>query len=62
MNKIMKYGFLALFVLAMMSSCMDKNARKNNYPAPDIPEPPIGTVFTMDSLYSVLIKIGRAHV
>ena len=55
----MKYGFLALFVLAMMSSCMDKNARKNNYPAPDIPEPPVGTVFTMDSLYSVLINAGN---
>ena len=54
MNKILKYGFLALLIVGMLSSCMNKNARKNNYPAPNIPEPPVGTVFTMDSLYHVI--------
>jgi len=59
MNKIMKFGFLALFVLAMMSSCMDKNARKNNYPAPDIPLPPVGKVYTLHDLDSIWINAGQ---
>ena len=59
MNKIMKYGFLALFVLAMMSSCMDKNARKNNYPAPNIPEPPVGKVYTIFQLDSIWMDHGQ---
>jgi hypothetical protein len=58
MNKIMKYGFLALFVLAIMSSCMDKNARKNNYPAPNITPPPVGTVYTIEDLINVWINAG----
>lgn len=55
----MKYGFLALFVLAMMSSCMDKNARKNNYPAPNITPPPIGTVYTIHDLDSIWTSDGH---
>lgn len=55
----MKYGFLALFVLAMMSSCMDKNARKNNYPAPNIAPPPVGTVYTIQDLDSIWTSDGR---
>ena len=54
----MKYGFLALFVLAMMSSCMDKNARKNNYPAPNIAQPPVGTVYSVADLINVWINAG----
>lgn len=54
----MKYGFLALFVLAMMSSCMDKNARKNNYPAPNITPPPVGRVYTIDTLLRIWQDAG----
>lgn len=38
---------------------MDKNARKNNYPAPVIDPPAIGTVFTMDSLFRVIADAGN---
>lgn len=58
MNKIMKYGFLALSVLVMMSSCMDKNARKNNYPAPNIALPPVGTVYTISDLVHMISISG----
>lgn len=58
MNKIMRYGFLALFIVGMLSSCMNKNARKNNYPAPDIPEPAVGRVYTIEDLLNVWINDG----
>ena len=58
MNKIMKYGFLAMFVLVMLSACMDKNARENNYPAPNIPEPPVGRVYTIAELLNVWMDAG----
>lgn len=61
MNKILKYGFLALFIVGMLSSCIDKNARKNNYPAPDIPEPPVGTVYTIADLLNVWINAGAPN-
>jgi len=43
----------------MMSSCKDKNARKNNYPAPNITPPPIGTVYTIQDLDSIWTSDGR---
>lgn len=58
MKKIFKYGLIILFAAGVLHACMDKNARKNNYPAPNISEPPIGTVFTMDSLRGVIINAG----
>ena len=59
MSKIMKYGLLALLVAGMMSSCMDKNARKNNYPAPTIPEPPVGRVYTVSELVDMVLISGN---
>lgn len=58
MKKIFKYSLLVLFVAGILSSCMDKNARKKNYPAPVISEPPVGTVFTIDSLKRVITNAG----
>lgn len=38
---------------------MDKNARKNNYPAPNITPPPVGTVYTIFQLDSIWISHGQ---
>ena len=54
----MKYGFLAMFVLVVLSACMDKNARKNNYPAPNITPPPVGRVYTISELLNVWMNEG----
>lgn len=59
MRKILKYSLIVLSIAGIMISCMDKNARKNNYPAPNIPEPAIGTLFTMDSLFRVIADAGN---
>lgn len=37
---------------------MDKNARKNNYPAPNIELPPVGDTIPIDSLYKIWINAG----
>ena len=37
---------------------MDKNARKNNYPAPNITPPPVGTVYTIQDILNVWINAG----
>ena len=37
---------------------MDKNARKNNYPAPNITLPPVGTVYSVADLINVWINDG----
>ena len=59
MNKIMKYGLLTLVIVGMLSSCNDlKNAKDNNYPAPNIPEPPIGTIFTISELVEMVTISG----
>lgn len=59
MNKIMKYGLLTLAIVGMLSSCNDlKNAKDNNYPAPIIPEPPVGTVFTISELVEMVTISG----
>lgn len=60
MNKIMKYGLLTLAIVGMLSSCNDlKNAKDNNYPAPTIPEPPVGTVFTISELVEMVTISGQ---
>lgn len=38
---------------------MDKNARKNNYPAPNIELPPVGRVYTIHELDSIWISHGQ---
>ena len=58
MKKLLKYSLIVLFIAGSFLSCMNRNARKNNYPAPIIDPPAIGTVFTMDSLYRVIADAG----
>lgn len=55
LKSIKKYGILVLIAMVVMTSCMDKNARKNNYPTPDVNfELPIGHVYTIDTLLTML--------
>lgn len=58
MKKLLKYSLLVLFVAGVLSSCMNKNARKNNYPAPDITPPPVGRVYTIDTLLRIWQDAG----
>lgn len=58
MKKLLKYSLLVLFIAGVLSSCMDKNARKNNYPAPNIELPPVGDTIPIDSLYKIWINAG----
>lgn len=51
LKSIKKYGILVLIAMLVLTSCMNKNARKNNYPTPDVDfELPIGHVYTIDTL------------
>ncbi len=59
MKKLLKYSLLVLFIAGVLSSCMDKNARKNNYPAPDVPLPPVGRVYTIQELINVWMNDGQ---
>ena len=52
-KNIKRYGLLILVAAMTLSSCVKKNARQNNYPAPVIPEPAIGTVFTVGQILDV---------
>ena len=58
MKKLLKYSLLVLFIAGVLSSCMDKHARKNNYPAPNIQEPPVGTKYTIDTLLRIWHEAG----
>lgn len=58
LKNITRYGLLILAAAIMMSSCVGKNARNNNYPAPVIPEPAVGTVFTVGQLLDVWREAG----
>ncbi len=50
-KSIKKYGILVLIAMIVMTSCMDKNARKNNYPTPGVDFTlPVGDVYTIDTL------------
>ena len=50
-KSIKKYGILVLIAMIVMSSCMDKNRRKNNYPVPGVDFTlPVGDVYTIDTL------------
>lgn len=58
MKSIIKYGVFALLAMILVASCVNKNARKNNYPAPNIPEPPVGKVYTIDTLLKIWHDAG----
>ncbi len=49
-NLIKKYGVLILLAMFAMTSCMDKNARENNYPGNGNYDLPVGDVYTIDTL------------
>ena len=54
-KSIRKYGILVLVAMMVLTSCMDKNARKNNYPTPNVNfELPVGHVYTIDTLLTML--------
>ena len=51
LKSIKKYGILVLIALFVLTSCIDKNRRKNNYPTPNINfDLPVGDVYTIDTL------------
>lgn len=52
-KNIKRYGLMILVAAATLSSCVNKDARHNEYPAPVIPEPAIGTVFTVGQILDV---------
>ena len=55
----MKYGFLALSMVVLLGSCINKNARKNNYPAASVQLPPEGIVYTINDILDVWISAGQ---
>ena len=61
-KSIKKYGILVLIAMIVMTSCMDKNKRKNNYPTPGIDFTlPIGHVYTIDTLLYMQQVEGTYH-
>ena len=51
LKSIKKYSILVLIAVFVLTSCIDKNQRKNNYPTPNINfELPVGDVYTIDTL------------
>lgn len=59
LNSIKKYGILVLVAMVILTSCMDKNARKNNYPVPNVDFTlPVGDVYTIDTLLYMLQAEG----
>ena len=51
LRSIKKYSILVLIAVFVLTSCIDKNQRKNNYPTPNINfELPVGDVYTIDTL------------
>ncbi len=52
---IKKYGILVLLAMVALTSCMNKNARKNNYPKPSTDFTlPVGKVYTIDTLLQMI--------
>ena len=61
-KSIKKYGILVLIAMIVMTSCMDKNKRKNNYPTPGIDFTlPVGHVYTIDTLLYMQQVEGTYH-
>lgn len=51
LKSIKNYGILVLIAIFVLTSCIDKNRRKNNYPTPNINfDLPVGDVYTIDTL------------
>ena len=62
LKSIKKYGILVLIAMIVMTSCMDKNKRKNNYPVPGIDFTlPVGHVYTIDTLLYMQQVEGTHH-
>lgn len=50
-KSIKKYGILVFVAMVLFTSCINKNARKNNYPVPGVDFTlPVGDVYTIDTL------------
>ena len=55
LKSIKKYGILVLIAMVVLTACMNKNARKNNYPVPGVDFTlPVGHVYTIDTLLTML--------
>ena len=57
-KNLKRYGLMILIAAVTLSSCVNKDARHNNYPAPVIPEPAAGTVFTVGQILDVWREAG----
>ena len=61
-KSIKNYGILVLIAMVLMTSCIDKNKRKNNYPVPGIDfNLPVGDVYTIDTLIYMWHAEGTHH-
>ena len=61
LRSIKKYGILLLTAIVFLTSCVDKNARKNNYPVPGTDFTlPVGHVYTIDTLLTMW-KLEGTH-
>ena len=60
LKSIKKFGILVLIATVVFASCIDKNARKNNYPVPNVDFTlPVGYVYTIDTLLYMWHAEGR---
>ena len=58
MKSITKYGIFALMGVILLASCVNKNARKNNYPTTEVAEPPVGQPYTIGELADMVKLSG----
>jgi len=49
-KSVFRYAILSLMVIGILSSCVKKNARENNFPEPPYKPLPAGDTITIDSL------------
>lgn len=60
LKSIKKIGILVLIAMMIFTSCIDKHARKNNYPVPNVDFTlPVGDVYTIDTLLYMWHAEGR---
>lgn len=60
LRSIFRYSILSLMIIGMMSSCVNKNARHNNFPEPPYKPLPAGDTITIDSILT-LWKLEGSH-
>ncbi len=60
LKSILRYSILSLMIIGMMSSCVKKNARQNNFPEPPYKPLPAGDTITIDSILT-LWKTEGSH-